>query len=158
MTAQAMLKAERSPRVGYALIAVIAVAAVAGVRGPEAGTKGCSFSSGSQRASVQRVHAIPRGCLWLANVDNPMPTLRVRQRDLRGRWHDRTFSFPVPEGFVGVCIANTGLLVVSYPFVTFAAGELQDNGKCRSDFEGMAIWLAQLSAAPRISVLWRTSR
>lgn len=158
MTAQAMLKAERSSRVGYALIAAVAVAAVAGVRSPDAATRECSFSSSSQKASVQRVHPIPRGCLWLAKVDSPMPTLRIRQRDLRGRWHDRTFSFPVPEGFLGVCTANTGLLVVSYPFVTFAAGELQDNGKCRSDFQGMAIWLARLSAAPRITVLWRTSR
>lgn len=162
MTAHAMLKAKRSSRVGYALIAAVAVAAVAGVRGPEAATKGCSFSSSSQKNSVQRVHAIPRGCLWLAKVGSPMPTLRVRQRDLRGRWHDRSFSFPVPEGFLGVCTANTGLLVVSYPFVTFAAGELEDNGgpplnNCRTDFEGMAIWLARLSAAPRITVLWRTS-
>lgn len=162
MTAQAMLKAKLSSRVGYALIAGVVAAAVAGVRGPEAATNRCSLSANPPKESVQRVHAIPRGCLWLAKVDSPMPTLRVRQRDLRGRWHDRTFSFPVPEGFLGVCAANTGLLVVSYPFVTFAAGELEDNGgppldNCRADFEGMRIWLARLSAAPRITVLWRTS-
>lgn len=163
MTAQAMSKAKSSSRVGYALIAAVAVAAVAGVGGPEAATTRCSFSINSPKESVRRVHPIPRGCIWLANVDGPMPTLRVRQRDLRGRWHDRAFSFPVPERFPGVCTANTGVLVVSYPFVTFAAGEWEDNGgpprdNCRADFAGMAIWLARLSAAPRITVLWRTSR
>lgn len=163
MTAQAMSKAKPSSRVGYALIAAVAVAAVARVGGPEAATNRCSFSINPPKESVRRVHPIPRGCLWLANVDGPMPTLRVRQRDRQGRWHDRSFSFPVPEGFLGVCTENTGVLVVSYPFVTFAASEWEDNGgppldSCRADFAGMAIWLARLSPAPGITVLWRTSR
>lgn len=145
-------------RVGFLLVAAGILATVLGVRGPEAAATRCSYSSSNPAGSVHRVHAIPRGCLWLARTNTPMPSLRVRQRDLQSRWHDRTFSFPVPEGFLGVCAENTGVFVVSYPFVTFAAGELEGSGTCSANLHGMAMWLARLSPAPRITALWRTSR
>lgn len=145
-------------RVGYALAIAAVLAAAPGAREPEAATGRCSFSVDSRRDSVARVHPIPRGCVWLARLDRAMPTLRVRQRDQRGRWHEQALSFPVPAGYLGVCAANTGLLVVAYPYVTFAAGERESAVSCSAELQGMAIWVAQLSPAPRIGALWRTSR
>ena len=53
------------------------------------------------------------------------------------------------------------MFVVAYPFVTVAAGAGENLGDpplmhCNAEFAGMVIWVGELTAAPKLTVAWRT--
>ena len=157
----------KAVRIGLPALVVLLALATPRVGSTAASVAGCPRGVPAHPVgSVLRVYAIPRGCVWLTipQPEASIPVLHVRQRDARGRWYSRSFlqpRDPLPPGADGVCPQETGVFVVAYPFLTVAAGAGQNLGdppkmSCNADLARMVIWIGELTAAPKLTVTWRT--
>ena len=133
--------------------------------------RGCVFPRPQAKlGSVERVYAIPHGCVRLAvpaETTQP-PIVVVRQHDARDKVVTRRITLPDSNldrahGSIGICRDQPFVFLVSYPFVSVTAFDEYDLGpgrprECGSELAGALLWTGVLSRPPSLSISWFTHR
>ena len=115
--------------------------------------------------SVDRVYAIPNGCVHLRVPadDSQLPTIVVRTHRRKNSDRIRWFSLSPSNldrthGSIGICGRSSSyLFLVTYPYVTVVAQQLFNEGGnvvCDTSFDHALFWTVQLTPSPTVAAAW----